>query len=230
MGLTVEIGILPDLRENDEEGYEYYLNQFNAINTHLQKAGLPTHQEPSKCESWGYEMYGYSGLHYLRRIAAYMDCNEKLPPPGDKNAHKDDVVNGYYEKYLGKSSGPIRKLFKKTKDYQLGFNHLMLHNDADGFYLPIDFEEVQFTDNALEIAGNMLGSSIKLLQECERLAEILEIPVDIDDQSDELWDAADAQGESSVKWKKYGVESFTCVNLIIACKKSIETGAAIVFG
>jgi hypothetical protein len=230
MGLVLEVGILSDLRENDEEGYEYFLDQFNAINIHLKKAGLPTHQEPAECEAWEGEMYGYSGLHYLRRIAAYIDCDGKLPSPGDENAHKDNIVNNYYEKYLGKSPGIVKKIFAKSWNYKLEFNHLMLHNDAEGFYLPVDFEEVQFTDDALKIAGNMIGSSIRLLQECERLAKILEIPADLHDQSDELWEAADAQGESPIKWKKYGVESFTCVNLLIACRKSIETGAAIVFG
>ena len=230
MGLGLEVGVLADLYQNDEEGYEYYLNQFTAINQHLEQEGLPIHNEPLDCENWGCEMYGYSGLHYLRRIAAYIDCDGKLPSPGDENAHKDDVVNGYYEKYLGKSSGPLKKIFKKPRNYHLGFNHLMLHNDADGFYLPIDFEEVQFTEDTLEIAGNMVGSSIKLLEECQRLAKALEIPENIDEQSEELWDAAGSQGQSSIKWKKYGIESFTCVNLLIACRKSIETGAAIVFG
>ena len=71
MGLGLEVGILADLRENDEEGYEYFRSQLDALNSCLQQANIPDHAEPEDCEVWSGEMFGYSGLHYLRRFAAH---------------------------------------------------------------------------------------------------------------------------------------------------------------
>ena len=73
MGLAVEVGILAGLRENDSEGYEHYQNQFSVLNAYLEKVDLPTHHAPDDCEIWPCEMYSYSGLQYLRRIAAHID-------------------------------------------------------------------------------------------------------------------------------------------------------------
>ena len=229
MGLGLEVGILADLRENDPEGYEHTLNQFKDLNKYLGKVGLPTHHEPENGEVWSCEMYGYSGLHYLRRIAAHIDLFGSLPLPGNDTSSKDVALQNYFKKFFGKDTGFFAKLFPASSKYKFKFNHLILHSDAEGFYLPIDFEKVLFPDSELGISGGMIGSTIKLLQECERLATALEIPSHIDENSDELYEAANSQGESQIKWKKYGVESFTCVRLMAACKKSLESGAAIIF-
>jgi hypothetical protein len=109
------------------------------------------------------------------------------------------------------------------------FDHLLHHSDAEGFYLPIDFADVLYPSEELEIAGGMVGSSIRLLAECQCITQVLAIPAELDENSDELWEAAEAQGESDILWKRFGVESFSCVGLIYACRKSIETGAAVVF-
>jgi hypothetical protein len=229
MGLALEVGILADLRENDSEGYEHYLNQFNVLNKYLKRIGLPTHHEPDDWEVWSCDLYGYSGLHYLRRIAAHIDLQGSLPLPGNNDWSKDVTLQNYYKKFDSKDTSFFARLMPASSKFQFGFNHLILHSDAEGFYLPIEFEKVLFPDSELGIAGGMIGSTIKLLQECERLATTLEIPPNIDEKPDELWEAADSQGESTLKWQKYGVESFTCVRLMTACKKSIETGAAIIF-
>jgi hypothetical protein len=227
MGLSLEVGMLADLRENDFEGYERYRNQFELLNEYLGEIGLPSHHEPENCEIWSCEMYGYSGLHYLRRIAAHIDLKGILPSVGSKENLDDMFLENYYIYAENRNTNILAKLFQSK--YKFRVNHLILHSDADGFYLPINFDKVLYTDPELEIAGNTVGSAMQLLRECERLASILEIPPDINEQSDELWEAADSQGESSIQWQKYGIESFTCVHLIKACRKSIETGAAIVF-
>jgi hypothetical protein len=46
-------------------------------------------------------------------------------------------------------------------------SHLMCHSDAEGYYVPIDFELVIFDKDV----GGWLGSSIWLKQELEELAE-----------------------------------------------------------
>ena len=229
MGLSLEVGILADLRENDEEGYEHCRNQFEALNSYLQQVQLPTHLEPEEGEVWSTDMYGYSGLHYLRRIAAHLDSTGKLPPPGQDNSSEDPVLKGYYEVDASANSSFISRLFKKQAKPKRTFDHLILHSDAEGYYLPLNFPDVLFPTESLEIAGGMVGSSYGLLDECKRIAAILEIPSELDETSDELWQAAETQGEGDLKWKRYAIESFSCVCLIKGCRKSIETKAALVF-
>ena len=82
MGLALEVGILGDLRENDAEGFEVFNSYFANVNSLLNQHGLPSHEEPENVSPWGAEMYGYSGLHYLRRLAAFVDSGIELPGPG----------------------------------------------------------------------------------------------------------------------------------------------------
>ncbi len=110
-----------------------------------------------------------------------------------------------------------------------GFDHLIVHGDAEGFYLPIDFSDVQFPDAKLEIAGGMVGSTPRLLSECRRIADVLKVPIDLDETSDALWNAADSQGEGDQVLERNGIESYSCVCLIRGCIKSIENKAALVF-
>ena len=80
-----------------------------------------------------------------------------------------------------------------------------------------------------QVVGGMVGSSPRLLSECKRIAAALEIPSELDETSDALWEAADSQGEGTLKWERYGIESFSCVCLMRACMKSIEAKAGLVF-
>jgi hypothetical protein len=229
MGLALEVGILADLRENDEEGYEYFKSQLDALNRYLKQANIPVHTEPEDCEVWSGDMPWYSGLHYLRRLAAHLDSTGRLPSPGDDNSSNDPVLEQYYQAADGANASFMSRLLGKRKNFQRSFDHLILHSDAEGFYLPIEFPNVLFPDQSLKIAGGMVGSSFKLLKECEGIAAVLEIPADLDETSDALWEALDSQGEGSLKWERYGIESFSCVSLMRGCMKSIETGAALVF-
>jgi len=229
MGLALEVGILAYLRENDEEGYEYYRSQFEGLNNYLQQVRLPTHTEPEDCEVWSAEMYGYSGLHYLRRLAAHLDLTGRLPSPGGDDSSKDPVLEKYFKAVCSAPASFWSRLAGKRPNTNRSFDHLIVHSDAEGFYLPLEFADVLFPDEGLKVAGGMVGSSHTLLKECERLASALEIPADLDETSDALWEAADSQGEGNQKWKIFGIESFTCVCLMRGCRKSIETGAALVF-
>lgn len=118
-------------------------------------------------------------------------------------------------------------MFGKPRPRRLGFDHLLLHSDSEGYYVPIEFDGVLIAKND-ELAGGMVGSSQRLLAECLRLRDVLGIPEEIDPEADLLWEAADAQGEGA-GWLRYGVESFTCVRLLHAARRSIEQRAAIVF-
>lgn len=229
MGLALSVGILADLEANDEEGAVFFRQAFERLNAHLTVLGLPAHVEPVSCESWGGEMHGYSGLHYLRRIAAHFDCSGTLPPPGGKSSSGDPTLEAYFAQAVESSPSLMGKLFGKRPRFNRSFDHLILHSDAEGFYLPLDFAEVIFPPQAAEIPGGMVGSAPRLLAELDRLASALGIPDTLTSTSDELWDAADFQGDGEGRWQRYGVESFTCVTLREGCRHALRVGAALVF-
>ncbi len=229
MGLGLSVGILKDMRENDAEGYDYFKTTLIKVNQALAAVGLPPHLEPediSTGDEASFEMFGYSGLHYLRRVAAHITYTGKVPLPGDESASNDRLNKKYYLESVASPTDGLSWFFKRRPLFK--FNHLMQHSDAEGFYLPADFQDVIFPDDALEIPGAMIGSSKRLLQECKHLAEVLRLPLDIDPESDELWEAPEMQGRGT-GWKAYGVESFTCIRLIKSCEASVRSGAAVVF-
>ncbi len=228
MGLDVSVGFIADLRANDPEGADAFEEYFSFVGRVLKEAGLPPHVEPIECETWSAQMFGYSGLHYLRRIAAHLDAGLPLPPPGDDKSSDDPLLESYFDDVLGKKPGPLRRLLQKQPRFARTFDHLIVHSDAEGFYLPQDFPEVLFADDK-KLPGGMLGSAPRLLAELERLAAALAIPDHLHSQSEDLWEAADSQGEGDQFWEKYGIETYSCVVLREACRKSLSTGSAVVF-
>ncbi len=219
MGLTLVVGQLADLNLHEPEETEYFRDQLAALNKALAAAGVPAHHEPSALPNGGdfsHDMWGYSGLHYLRRVAAWDALGRGLPQPGDYQSSDDPVVHEYNDCAL--------------EDRPLRYRHLMLHSDCEGYYVPQDFDEVIFPDDELGVAGCMIGSTHQLLAECVSLADILGLPLDIDPEADEVLPFVENQGQAGVGWQRYGVESFSCLQLINACKASIKSGALIVFG
>ncbi|HEX7955760.1 MAG TPA: hypothetical protein VF508_02400 [Pyrinomonadaceae bacterium] len=224
VGLTICVGLPKEVQEEDPDYLEYFDGQVEAINGVLDSFGLPEYQEPFDIEderTYECEMYGYAGLHYLRRLAAHLALRGELPPPGDEDAEKDPVLADYYKIFDA--------AFAQGKAAELPFQHLIVHSDAEGYYLPVEFEAVIIPDASLEIAGGMIGSAHALLRECRELARALELPEDLAADDEALWEAPETQGEGEAKWQRYGVESFTCLRLIRACEASVETGAAVVF-
>ena len=230
MGLVLCVGVPPEIRESDPEYVAYFEQQVEVINDVLEQFGLPPHGEPFDVEderTSEYDMFDDDGLHYLRRVAAHLALGQVLPPPGDDGAASDPVLEDYYKIFDAN--------FARGESSGIPFQHLIVHGDAEGYYLPVEFDDVIIPDASLEIAGGMLGSSHALLRECRELAQALEIPEDVSFDDAAVSRAAESQvegvgeGEGSAKWERYGVESYTCLVLIKACEASIETGAAIVF-
>ncbi|HEX8189816.1 MAG TPA: hypothetical protein VF586_15780 [Pyrinomonadaceae bacterium] len=224
MGLALCVGVPPEIRESDPEYVAYFEEQVEAINGVLESFGLPPHREPFDLEderTFECEMIGYSGLHYLRRVAAHLALGRELPPPGDDGAASDPVLSDYYKIFDAS--------FARGQATGMPFQHLIVHGDAEGYYLPVEFDDVIIPDASLEIAGGMLGSSRALLLECRELARALELPDGLSPDDDAVFEAAGSQGEGEAKWERYGVESYTCLALIKACEASVETGAAVVF-
>lgn len=252
MGLSVGVG---GLIGEDEEGDEYHLRAFSRVNAKLKAMGLPEHHEPEVPEDRrdGFDMYGYVGLHYLRRVAAHLWFSNRLPPPGNEQAvHEDPVVEAYYVRrgYYSRlgleppkpapPEPPKRSLFHRRTEVpapppmppgepvgRATFDHLMFHSDCEGYYFPADFPEVIFETR--DVPGGTVGSSQRLLHECEVLAGTLRLPLTIDPEAEELWQAAERQGTGPGDWQRYGVESFTCARLYHAAKLSVELGAVIYF-
>lgn len=217
MGLSLCVGMLADLLKNDAEGAEWLQKNFDTINTFLVDNNLKPHNEPQNCKVYSIDMFGYSGLHYLRRLGAHLDLHNKLPEPGDDSAPDDPELQEYFDSFDPDS--PPRK-----------FDHLILHSDAEGFYLPQEFDAVLFPPESMEIPGGMIGSSPKLMKECELIAEALELPLDTDSESDDLLEATEDQGNNTQeKYLRYAIESYSLLKLYNACQHSIQTGAALVF-
>jgi hypothetical protein len=218
MGLAIEVGILSELRDSDSEGFTYFHSCFARLSGWLIKQGLPAHHEPESLElrqQYSCGMVGYSGLHTLRRVAAYLQMESNLPPSAMvRDAAKDEVAMQFYEHFGSEGSR---------------FDHLMMHSDAEGFYLPQDFKSVQFPPDKLKIPGGMVGSSPRLLAECTEFAAAMDLPLDTDPESDELAEMLEEEAPGKSGWKRFPVEAYTCLHLVGACRASIAAGAAIVF-
>jgi hypothetical protein len=230
MGLTLVVGALAEAVEQDTENAARLDAQFAAVNQALAAAGLPAHTEPRSLAAdrrWSGDMYGYSGVHYLRRVAAYVASGRSLPRPGDDGASDDPVLDAYFAVVDGRAPSLFGRMLGRPRPAR-AFDHLIVHSDAEGYYLPLEFRDVIIPDESLEIDGGMIGSSPILLRECERLAKALGIPSDLTTESDELVEAAESQGEGD-GYLRYGQEVFACVQLREAARRSVETGAAIVF-
>ncbi len=192
-----------------------------ALNQTLLQAGLKQHVEPMSVpqgQRFSCRMWGYSGLHHLRRLAAYTALGRELYAPGAEIDLADAVVSEYYAA-TGNDDGS-----------KLPFQHLMLHGDCEGFYVPQEFERVVLPGSAcFKQVGGGIGSAHRLLSECTTLASVLELPLTLDPEAKEIWDAAREPGVGAEKWSRYGIESFTCIRLVRACEKSIETGSLLMF-
>lgn len=228
MGLALEVGCLAGLIELDEEGADWFREDMERLNRCLQQNGLEPHTEPEQCEAWSCDMFGYSGLHYLRRIAAHWDIHGRLPTPGDDDASSDPVLADYYA-LIGKSKPGLLSRLTRRRSIQRSFDHLIVHSDAEGYYIPQDFPEVLFPPDELEIPGGMVGSVQRLQEECRQLARNIELPLDLDFESDMVCVAMESQGQGVQQWEKYGVESYTCLALSNACAHALAHHAVIVF-
>jgi hypothetical protein len=226
MGLDLTVGILPAVINSDEQGFEHYQHLFAQVNQALQAEGLPPHHEPIDLQTdipWFAQMWHYSGLHYLRRIAAYLWADQPLPAPGTYDDERNpDPMNDLIIDHA--------YCMHYSTDHPFAAAHLMFHSVTEGLYLPEEFADVIYPDRALRIPGDTIGSAAVLQRECAQIARILEIPPDLDPDDDRVWQAAEAQGkQGATMWQHYGIETFTCIRLLRACEISLETGCAIVF-
>jgi hypothetical protein len=170
MGLSVVVGIFAELAEVEPDDMEWCRENFAAINEVLAENGLSLHHEPESLPPLNNRSsligWPYSYIHYLRRIAAYVaeDPDWKARPfPEDQDPTEDLLVSKHC----------------------IGYNHLICHSDCDGYYLPIDFDEV-LDDYASGEPGSVIGSSYRLREELIAVAPALGIVLSDDGElSDE---------------------------------------------
>lgn len=232
MGLNVVVGFADDLAD-DEDGLALFVAQVAAANSALARAGLPTWSEPDGAPAQSFEMYGYSGLHTLRRVAAHLKERGRLPDPlgPDEGAAEDATLAAVY------AAGPAhrvvsRRRLGRQKTQQHGspdphaFDHLIHHSDAEGLYAPVDFAPVL---QDLGVAGGFIGSAPRLLAECHEIARAIGIDRGTDPDSEDVLAAVDGVVEDPRGWQLYAVETYTCLQLIRASEVALQTGTAVVF-
>lgn len=211
MGLSIKVGLLASLialNDRDAESLQY---EFEQVNKELQVRGLPQHCEPtnlfgiesrSKCVG-----YPYLFWRVLTRFAARLaDDRDWLP-----TALKDDEDPDYDQAVIDQSL-----LFK---------SHLLCHSPSEGYYLPIDFEEVIFSE-VPDISGHMLGSSYAVMRELVALAPKLGISLDDGNLSDEQ---AHLLNETDCETDPFAIEKIVWLSVFEAARLSIEHRSAICF-
>lgn len=241
MGLALEVGMLADLIENDEEGAQWFRESLTALNGALAKAGLSAHVEPTETEVMSTATYGYSGLHYLRRCAAHLHFNNQIPAlwPTDDPVH-DQLLIQYGNAFIEENADTKVGEFARPSDRQ--FDHLIMHSDAEGFYVPQAFDRVLIAGDQ---AFGWVGSSHALAAECERVARAINLPPSLlangEDQAfTRAIQAESGRGGGLLKrllkpkaseeeWAKHPVAAMLCAKLHTAARHSIRTGAVLVF-
>jgi hypothetical protein len=238
MGLTVVVGLYARNLAEGEDDKEILDEPFNQLNELLIENGMPSHSEPRSIPNDEYfeaGMWGYNGVHALRRLAAHLSIKGQLPRPAEYGAYSDDPVyvefNHIHEQYL---ESPLSKgfigLFRK-KMAPPPYQHLVMHSDAEGFYVPRSFDEVMvdWTQPQRPGLGMMVGSTEKLLEECEALAKSLNLPRDFDPESGEFLELLESPPATGEPWQILAVEAHTVANLASAARASIRLGAVIQF-
>ncbi len=212
MGLGIQVGLLAYFIENNDPEGAYWLREsLDRVNEVLVEKGLPPHLEPknlniSACTSWGFP---YSWIHHLRRLYARSIADPDwvpTPTPADEDPADDDVLDN--EMYMFDS-------------------HLICHSDSEGFYLPIDFDEIIVDDKKQDrIAGGLLCSSDRLRQELVAIAPKLGIMLD----GEHLTEAeADKIARDTRSQEGLWIEKIVWISLFSAARLSIEHKTAICF-
>jgi len=236
MGVNVVVGIRHQISmdDPDDEAVTEFAADLFSVRQALVDCALPVWEEPEvgSAEVVDFELFGEAGVHALRRVAAHLQTYAILPPPDedDDDAADDETLQVVYDEgpryWVQPKQGEQPAVHGHPNDASEAYDHLIHHSDADGCYVPVEFAPVIVDERAY---GGYVGSAHRLLEECLRLAVALQIPLDLDPDSDEVWDAADGTLEGAKGWQRYGVETYTCLRLIDAARRSIETGAAIFF-
>jgi hypothetical protein len=163
MGLAIGVAMLPQWEIEEPAAAQRMRNDLAQLGRFLLERQLPVFEEPATFSEplksrASLVSFPYSWLHYLRRFAAHVMRDPKWIPypvePGEDPA--EDMV--------------LRQMYRNLS------SHLLCHSDCEGYYLPLDFQDI-ILDPTHELRGGALGSSYRLLEELILLCEPLEIPL-----------------------------------------------------
>lgn len=239
MGLHITVGALADLEKNDKESTSFIYDDFIEINNTLTDYGLSNHYEPKSCKVLSLCGYGYYGLHALREVAGMVWKNKPIPNnkilTGKESSYNDELIEAIYL-FLGDKSG--KRWFNKLKPKRFNpvlppFMHLMIHSDAGGYYVPIDFSiPLMPKDSPKEYLDIWpLGSVQQLSKEIDVLIKALNIPDYLGYQSEifeKLFEGDRLKNHNGI-WSSQPIAAYSALILQEACKHSMKTGAAIAF-
>jgi hypothetical protein len=177
----------------------------------LVRNGLQPHIEPrftapivSRAQR---SSFSYRSLHYLRRVYAHV--------AGDPNWRAEALREG-----VDPTKDPVL-----DDAYSHFNNHLICHSDAEGYYVPQDFEEVIFDDSDT-VPGGMVGSSQRLLRELRSLAPALGIEL----LEGKLSDLEASRINAAIGFpSRLETELMVWIALYKAASASIQHGTLIVF-
>lgn len=233
MGLSIVVGILPELKKNDPADLDYFHDQFRRVNQALHHAHVAEHKEPEEADGvpWIFDMKGFKTLHYLRRLAAYLCLRDTLPSPGDEDCSTDPINEQWCMWATGHQPKTfMAQLLGNRTEETLPYEHLMVHHDGNGFYLPQHMKRVVIAPESYGVMGeNIIGSAYSLMDDCQRIAEAIDLPLDVDPESEEVQEACEKQGKVTGSWQQFGIESYACLQLNLAASTSIASGCAMVF-
>ena len=211
MGLAIATGVLADLLHSDAEGATELREQLAVVNRVLADNGLPTHTEPTELPPAvrrdPISSFPYSFLHHLRRAYAHAAADplwRASPFPPDADPTEDPVLEAKGEMFD---------------------SHLLSHSDAEGYYVPVDFEDV-LLDEQGELAGGLLGSSQALQRELAQVASALGIQLAGGSLSDAQVTAIEQRLDREDGLR---IELMVWLCLFEACNESIAHRTAICF-
>lgn len=212
MGLAIGVGMLAQNRDDDPERADRMRRDLALINDVLAERGLAVHDEPDQFDEpletrASVTSFPYSWLHHLRRFAAHVLRDPRWVPypvePGEDPA--EDPV--------------LRQMYSRMS------SHLLCHSDSEGYYVPVDFDDL-IVDEDHQITGGVVGSSFRLREELLELTEQLEIEVEDGRLTDDVADEVSKQRPTSVP---FAIERLVWLALWEAARLSAEHRTAIVF-
>jgi hypothetical protein len=201
MSLAVSVDILSQM--DDEEGIEYYRSEFDELSAELAENGVTWTEPDAPAADKGRARllsFGYSTLHYLRRVYALHKRGAEVTP-----VLPDEELDTELE---------------RDESYNL-FSHLICHSDCDGYYVPVDFGDPLYLD-----AGSV-GSSQRLLRELRECAPHIGVELT---EAGELTDEEAERDNNMAEGHPYQYELEAWILLFEAARVSVASGHAVVFG
>jgi hypothetical protein len=228
MGLYVDVGQLARcVAAKDRDAVRRVKRKLKTLNEALTNARLPEHHEPEDLrgkEPWGCKIAGWPALTPLKRLAAHVWRRVV-----DSEVERFEVWPARWEGGGANGADDPQLSYYFTSGAEW-LDHLMYH-DETGYYVPIDFYVAIYPDAKLsKEVGFVIGSSYGLLADCETVANVIGLPTDLDPTSKCFRDATGSAAMLGDGWWNYPLESYACLQLITAARKSIELGSVITFG